>query len=205
MLRFWELGPSPNSVKIRMALKYKGIEFETVPVDPADRGSVVAVSGQELAPVIEDRGIVLNDSEAILHYLDASYRDTPRLFPGDRAGRQAADAWKVQLDRGAVQSWLPVFLTAIGRRESFEPSAIEGFGAWLGEMDQALADADSFDAAGSAINDLRVAEWACYALPGPELVARSPLFGKVAQLFAVKDGDFGRLRTFLEPWNTRMG
>jgi glutathione S-transferase len=74
MIRFHELAPSPNSIKVRLALRAKELEFEVVPVDPRDRSAVVAVSGQELTPVIEDKGIVLNDSEAILHYLDANYR-----------------------------------------------------------------------------------------------------------------------------------
>ena len=49
MLRFHELPPSPNNTKLRMALRYKGIEFEAVPVSPADRGSLMQVSGQELS------------------------------------------------------------------------------------------------------------------------------------------------------------
>ena len=64
MLRFWELSPSPNNIKVRMALRYKGIDFEAMPVDPFDRKPLREVSGQDLSPVIEDKGIVLNDSEA---------------------------------------------------------------------------------------------------------------------------------------------
>ena len=82
MLRFWELSPSPNNTKVRMALRCKQIDFEAIPVDPVNRQPVIEVSGQELTPVIEDAGIVLNDSEGILQYLDANYPDTPRLFPG---------------------------------------------------------------------------------------------------------------------------
>ena len=109
MLRLRELSPSPNNTKIRMALRFKGIDFEAVPVDPADRRTLVEVSGQELSPVIEDRGIVLNDSEAILQYLDANYPDTPRLFPADRS-RNRCEAWKTELDSKIMPTWLPVFL-----------------------------------------------------------------------------------------------
>ena len=81
MLRFHELAPSPNSIKARLALRAKGLEFEAVAVDMRDRAAVVTLSGQELTPVIEDKGIVLNDSEAIIHYLDANYRgDAERLY-----------------------------------------------------------------------------------------------------------------------------
>ena len=81
MLRFHELAPSPNNVKVRLALRYKDIPFDTIPVQAAERSPVLEVSGQVNTPVIEDRGIVLNDSEAILQYLDANYPDRPRLFP----------------------------------------------------------------------------------------------------------------------------
>ena len=97
MLRFRELSPSPNNLKVRMALRYKGIEFEAIAVDPFDREPLREVSGQDLSPVIEDKGIVLNDSESILQYLDANYPDSPRLFPADRS-RKECDAWKSELD-----------------------------------------------------------------------------------------------------------
>ncbi len=117
MLRFWELPPSPNNIKVRMALRYKGIDFEAIPIDPFDRKSLREVSGQDLSPVIEDKGIVLNDSEAILQYLDANYPDTPRLFPADRSRKQC-EAWKSELDSKIMPTWLPVFLKSIGRSES---------------------------------------------------------------------------------------
>ena len=111
MLRFWELSPSPNSVKVRMALRYKGIEFEAIPVDPLDRAPLREISGQDLSPVIEDRGIVLNDSEAILQYLDANYPSAPRLFPADRSRKQC-EAWKLELDSEIVPTWLPVMMAS---------------------------------------------------------------------------------------------
>lgn len=80
-MKLWELAPSPNNTKVRMALRYKGIPFEVAPVEPSDRAPVLAASGQEATPVIEDRGIVMPESEAILHYLDANYPDTPGCSP----------------------------------------------------------------------------------------------------------------------------
>ena len=65
MLKFYELSPSPNNTKVRMALRYKDIEFEAISVDPSARSTMIEVSGQELTPVIEDRGVVINDSEDI--------------------------------------------------------------------------------------------------------------------------------------------
>jgi len=203
MLRFRELAPSPNNTKVRMALRFKGIDFEAVPVDPFDRAPVLAVSGQELTPVIEDRGIVLHDSEAILHYLDANYRETPRLYPSTRDGRKACDAWKDRLDREVAARWLPIFLTVLKVRDGFTADERQAFEDALKRLQDELGDRASFrdDA---PVCDLRVAQWATYALPGDGLVARVPLFAKMRTMFGVEPGSLPALERFLAPWQARL-
>ncbi len=85
-ITMWNLGPSPNSMKVRIAMNFKGIPFDTVEVDFMDeeRASVVEVSGQPLTPVIKHADTVVYDSRAILRYLDNNFRDTPSLFSTDR-------------------------------------------------------------------------------------------------------------------------
>jgi glutathione S-transferase len=205
MLRFWELSPSPNNTKVRMALRYKGIDFETVAVDPGDRRPVIEVSGQELAPVIEDRGIVLNDSEAILQYLDANYPDTPRLFPATRDGRRECDGWKRRLDETVAAHWAPVFLYGIARRDSLDREALKRFQQALVELDEEIGERRSFkDDPEMAVCDLRVAEWATYAFPGDGLVARVRLFRRFREHFGMEAGSLPRLERFLAPWNERL-
>ena len=84
-ITLWNLGPSPNSMKVRIALNYKGIPFEMVPVDFMDqeRAAVREASGQPLTPVIKHGDAVVYDSRAILRYLDANFRDTPALLASD--------------------------------------------------------------------------------------------------------------------------
>jgi len=204
VLEFRELSPSPNNTKVRMALRFKGIPFEALPVDPRDRSDLVEISGQELSPVIRDRGVVLNDSEAILQYLDANYPKTPRLFPAGRAGRQTCDAWKATLDARVVPCWLPVFMFGIGRRDAPDAAARQGFEDSLKWLEGELGDRRSFRGPDMPVCDLRVAEWAVYALPGPGLVERVPLFGRFRELFAVPQGSLPALERFLEPWNERL-
>lgn len=205
MLKFWELAPSPNNLKVRMALRYKGIDFEAVPVDARERRDIIRVSGQELTPVIEDRGIVLHDSEAILHYLDANYREAPRLYPAERAGRYAADAWRKRLDSTLVPFWRPVFMTAIGVQEGFKAGDRQGFEDALRRLDGELGERDSFCGAEMPVCDLRVAEWAVYALPGPRLLQRVHLFERIRELFGVEQGRLTNLERFLQPWDERLG
>jgi glutathione S-transferase len=205
MLKFWELSPSPNNTKVRMALRFKGIDFETVPVDPFDRAPVVEVSGQELTPVIQDRGIVLNDSEAILQYLDANNPDKPRLLPGSREGRRECEAWQRKLDETVAAHWLPGFLYCIGLREDLDEESVARFQQALAVLNDEVGDRTSFkDDPEMAVCDLRVAEWATYALPGEGLVRRVGLFKKFRDVFGVTPGSLPNLERFLEPWNERL-
>lgn len=204
MLKFWELAPSPNSTKVRMALRFKRIEFTAVPVEPGDRRAVVEVSGQELAPVIEDRGIVVNDSEAILQYLDANYREAPRLFPATRDARRECEAWKSTLDERIVPHWRPIFMHAIGFGPAPEAAARSGFRDAMHWLEQELGDRDSFKGLDKAICDLRVAEWATFGLPGEGLIKRVRLFEKFREVFGVPQASLPRLERFLVPWNARL-
>jgi glutathione S-transferase len=73
---------STNVERVSLALAYKGLEVESVEIDYADRSAVVAVSGQGLVPVIVDDGHVVNDSLAILRYLERRNPDPPLFAPG---------------------------------------------------------------------------------------------------------------------------
>lgn len=89
----YELGPSPNNMKVRIALNYKGISFDKVAVafDDTERKDVVEVSGQPLTPVLKHGDSVIFDSGAILRYIDATFRDDPQLFFADRERMREAE------------------------------------------------------------------------------------------------------------------
>jgi len=84
-LTLYHLPPSPNSVKARIALNYKQLPFESVPIglDDQERAVLVEVSGQPLSPVLKHGETVVYDSRAILRYLECNFRDTPRIFSPD--------------------------------------------------------------------------------------------------------------------------
>jgi glutathione S-transferase len=73
-----------NSLKVRVALGYKEIPYQFHTIDPADRSAIVRLSGQYLTPVMVHADRVLFDSAAILRYLEANFRDRPRLFGASR-------------------------------------------------------------------------------------------------------------------------
>jgi glutathione S-transferase len=84
MLRLYRFPYSTNVERVALALAHKGLEVESVAVDPADRSAVRAVSGQDLVPVLIDGDAVIVDSTRILHHLERRFPDPP-LFPSDPA------------------------------------------------------------------------------------------------------------------------
>ncbi len=80
MLRLLRFPYSTNVDRVALALAHKGLEVESVWIDPGDRSEVEALSGQPLVPVLVDGGRVVADSMAILEHLEA-LRPDPPLFP----------------------------------------------------------------------------------------------------------------------------
>ena len=85
-MRLYRIPFSTNVERVALATAYKGLEAEPVEIDPDDREPVVAASGQELVPVLEDDGRIVFDSTRILEYLEERYPDPP-LYPREPARR----------------------------------------------------------------------------------------------------------------------
>ncbi len=97
-LKLHELTGSPNSVKIRIALGYKGLDYERLPVEldnyPGDRAAAVKLSGQPRMPILEHGETVIFDSGSILRYIEANFRDTPAIFSDDYATFGEIETWE---------------------------------------------------------------------------------------------------------------
>ena len=72
---------SPYCWRVKMALKHKGLEFETIPWRFTEK-DVLAFSGQSLVPVLVDGKQSVHDSFRIAEYLDEAYPSRPGLFGG---------------------------------------------------------------------------------------------------------------------------
>jgi glutathione S-transferase len=86
MIRLFRIPHSTNVERVALALAHKGLEAESVWVDPADRKELRRVSGQPLVPVLVDGDEVVADSTRILEHLEARYPQRP-LYPEDVAPR----------------------------------------------------------------------------------------------------------------------
>jgi glutathione S-transferase len=82
--RLLQFRRSPNSIKVRIALNVKGLDYEATEMSSADRQPMIEAAGWPLVPILIDDRVVMRDSAAILHYLEANYREGPSLTPTDR-------------------------------------------------------------------------------------------------------------------------
>jgi glutathione S-transferase len=79
---------SPYCWRIKMSLKHKGLDFETIPWRFTEK-AVIAPYKSERVPVIVDNGHAVADSWRIANYLEDAYPERPRLFGGQQ-GRALA-------------------------------------------------------------------------------------------------------------------
>lgn len=86
-----------------MALKHKGLEFETVPWRFTEKAAI-AFSGQGLVPVLVDGGRTVHDSWNIALYLEEAYPQRPGLFEGaqSRALTEFFQQWVIRAIHGAT-------------------------------------------------------------------------------------------------------
>ena len=99
-IRFHNWHSSSTSFRVRIALKLKRVAYENVPVNlrwqdsDHDTAAFHALNPQRNVPVLEVEGARLQQSLAILDYLDHTYPDPP-LMPADALGR--ARVWSIAL------------------------------------------------------------------------------------------------------------
>ena len=86
-----------------MALKHKGLEFETIPWRFTDKAAI-AFSGQGLVPVLVDGGRTVHNSWNIALYLEEAYPQRPGLFEGaqSRALTEFFQQWVIRAIHGAT-------------------------------------------------------------------------------------------------------
>jgi maleylacetoacetate isomerase len=104
MLRLHGYWRSSAAYRVRIALELKGLAYEPVPTDlragaqhdPAYR----AKNPQGLVPLLEDGDLLLQQSLAIIEYLDETRPDPP-LLPAEPVGRVRVRA----LAQAGVQRW----------------------------------------------------------------------------------------------------
>ena len=125
MITLWELEGKDGrryslfSWRTRMALRHKGLEFQTQPVRMSDK-QAIAFSGGKTVPVIRDgnrqgEAVVVRDSWKIAEYLEDHYPQAPTLF-GGAIGRGLSQAFNAWVDRAVVPAMFPVVASDLHER-----------------------------------------------------------------------------------------
>jgi glutathione S-transferase len=136
VIELWELGGRAGrcyslfSWRTRLALKHKGLDFESHPVRMSDKPAI-AFSGGKTVPVIKDSGVVVRDSWNIAEHLEDRYPERPSLF-GGAVGRGLARTFNTWVDRAVVPAMMPVIVADIFERidpadEKYFREMFEGF------------------------------------------------------------------------------
>lgn len=84
-MKLYDYYRSTACYRVRIALEYKGIPYERIPVHLIDNGgeqhdpNYLALNPQGLVPSLEVNGNILTQSLAIMEYLDELYPEKPLL------------------------------------------------------------------------------------------------------------------------------
>ena len=147
-MRLYTYFRSSAVFRVRIAMNLKGIDYESVPVHFLRNGGehrrpeFLQQNPQGLLPVIDDDGIILSQSLAIIEYLDSRYPN-PRLIPAEPVARARVQALaqiiacethplnnlrvlkylrtELGLDEAGVKRWVQHWIA----------EAFRGFEAWI--------------------------------------------------------------------------
>lgn len=92
-MKLYHFPPSVNSLKVRIALLEKGLEFESVVIDLTKKEQkepgYLKIHPFGQVPALDDDGFIVYDSTIINEYLEDEYPHPP-LLPEDSEGRARA-------------------------------------------------------------------------------------------------------------------
>jgi maleylacetoacetate isomerase len=94
-MRLYSFFRSSAAFRVRIALNFKGVDYETVPVHLTNNEHLapefLAMNPQATVPTLDDDGTILWQSLAIIEYLDTRF-PTPRLIPQEPVARARVQA-----------------------------------------------------------------------------------------------------------------
>ena len=95
----YDAGRCPYCARVRIVLAEKGLPYETVEIDLADRPAwLYEKNPLGKVPVLEEEGgLVLPESEVIMEYLEERFPEPP-LWPPDPAERALGRLWLQRFD-----------------------------------------------------------------------------------------------------------
>jgi glutathione S-transferase len=97
VLKLYHAEPAANSLKTLIALKEKGLEFESVYVDlhkfEQHEPWFVAINPEGQVPVLDHDGTIITHTTVINEYLEDAFPEKPALRPADAVGKARMRYW----------------------------------------------------------------------------------------------------------------
>jgi glutathione S-transferase len=150
MLTLYDAARCPYCARARIALAEKGLEYEVLEIDLADRPQwLYDKNSTGRVPVIEEDAWILPESSVILEYLEERYPE-PALLPPDPADRALARVWIFRHDDFTK----PYYAL---RRE--DEGAAEKFDEQLAKLDDALTRQPWLTGAEYGLADIAYVPW----------------------------------------------
>ncbi len=188
----YNLQPSPNNMKVRIALNYKGIPFDRVEITPdnQERAEVVAASGQPLTPVIKHGDRAVSDSSAIVRYLEANFPDTPKLLFTERPAMMEAERLERWIRTYINEPVGMVFNQAISETPDLEvcAEATRLMQERTGELEGRLEGSDWLLGDRMTFVDVTAAPFVSYSMVPAEMAAHHPIVQFFHDHFQLGDG-----------------
>ncbi|MFN2383775.1 MAG: glutathione S-transferase family protein [Gemmatimonadota bacterium] len=185
MRKLLEFHRSPNCVKVRVALTFKGLDYTTEEMMSADRQPMLDAAGWPMVPILLDGTVAMRDSAAILHYLESNYRDAPSLTPASRNDIRTVEALMGNLNPDVLRiQWAiyPEILKPEGERDGARVAAAgRELSEALARLEERLGGQEWLAGDAMSLYDVILACNLLPARPPARFIADSPLwkfFGK---------------------------
>ena len=172
MLTLYDNPFSPFARKVRMVLRFKGLQFESIDalaLDEHDR--LVKVNPRAEVPVLVDRGFTVTDSTDIVYYLEDRF-PTPAVFPAEPELRAKARRWQRAADTllDAIIHDISIWTWPTHERPDEPPEGL--LQAGREDLRKVLTQLeDSLHAGDFVCGDLSIADFALF----PHISALKPL------------------------------
>jgi stringent starvation protein A len=175
MLTLYDAARCPYCARARIVLAEKGVEYETVEIDLADRPAwIYEKNASGRVPVLEEGTWVLPESAVIMEYLEERF-PVPALLAADAVTRARARLWIFRHDDFTK----PYYALRRG-----EDGAVERFHEQLVQLDAALSEHEWLGGAEYGLADIAYVPWMLRArdLLGVSLDAYPAVAGWLARL-----------------------